>query len=83
MAQGSLNENGCSVSLKIRGEIWAESTLDRCKEYCKDTNFLQYHETGRCNCFENCDFERPASEYRSKADVYEKRNLGMLSSMII
>ena len=74
MAQGSLNENGCSVSLKIRGEIWAESTLDRCKEYCKDTNFLQYHETGRCNCFETCDFQRPASEYRSMADVYEYVN---------
>ena len=82
MAQGSLNESGCSDT-HIRGERWAVSTLNRCKEYCKDTKFLQYHKNGHCSCFENCDFQRPASEYGSKADVYEKRNSGMLSSMII
>ena len=82
MAQGSLDQNGCSDT-NIRGANLAVLALDRCKEYCTDTKFLQYHKNGHCSCFENCDFERPASEYGSKADVYENRNSGMLSSMMI
>ena len=69
MARRSLNENGCSDKDKLKGEFMY-ATLDVCKDFCKGTRFLQYHESTYCGCFLGCDFKRPASEYDSKADVY-------------
>ena len=69
MARRSLNENGCSDKDKLKGEFMY-ATLDVCKDFCKGTRFLQYHESTFCGCFLGCDFKRPASEYDSKADVY-------------
>ena len=66
--------------MEIRGT--PKNKLDNCKEFCKDTKFLQYHKTGHCGCFKDCDFQRPASDYGSKADVYEQQYIGMLSSVI-
>ena len=76
-AQGASNENGCSNKDSIRG--WYKATLNMCKDFCKDTNFLQYHASTHCGCFKDCDFKRPASEYRSKADIYERPSFGMIS----
>ena len=69
MARRALNENGCSDKDKLKGEFMY-ATLDVCKDFCKGTRFLQYHESTYCGCFLGCDFKRPASEYDSKADVY-------------
>ena len=79
MARRSSNENGCSNKDKLKGEFMY-AKLDDCKDFCKDTRFLQYHESSYCGCFLGCDFKRPASEYNSKADVYEQQKFGMISS---
>ena len=75
----SLNETGCSDKDMLKGKMKLE-TLGVCEDFCKDTRFLQYHESTYCGCFVECDFERPANEYNSKADVYEQQNFGMISS---
>ena len=72
-AQGSLNENGCSNKDLVRGET--KETVSSCKEFCKDTKFLQYHGSKYCGCFKSCDFQRPASDYVFKADVYEQQTV--------
>ena len=63
----------------LKGKMKLE-TLGVCEDFCKDTRFLQYHESTYCGCFLECDFKRPANEYNSKADVYEQQNFGMISS---
>ena len=73
------NENGCSDKDMLKGKMKLE-TLGVCEDFCKDTRFLQYHESTYCGCFSECDFKRPANEYNSKADVYEQQNFGMISS---
>ena len=78
-AEGSSNENGCSRKDQIRRD--AKRTLALCKDFCKDARFLQYHADTYCGCYKGCDFQRPASDYGSKADVYEHPTiLGMISS---
>ena len=77
--RGSSNENGCSNKDEIRGV--SKATLAVCKDFCKDTKFLQYHASTHCGCYKVCDFKRPAKDYGSKADIYEQQpNFGMLSS---
>ena len=79
-SQGSSNESGCSKEQEIRGITGYTWTLENCKQKCKDTKFLQYHASiDHCGCFNYCDFKRPASDYSSKADVYEQQNFGMQS----
>ena len=79
-ARGSLNESGCSTEQEIRGRTGYTETLENCKNMCCDTKLLQYHvSSDHCGCFNNCDFKRPASDYGSKADVYEQHNFGMVS----
>ena len=69
IARGSSNQKGCTDKDRIKpGDI--EDTLEECKAFCKGTIILQYHATGHCDCFKDCDFGRPASDYGSKADVY-------------
>ena len=80
-ARGSENKKGCSNN-EITGDNWAERALEKCKKYCKDYKFLQYHENGHCGCYDGCDFQRPASDYKSKADVYEQQNFGISSSIL-
>ena len=77
VARRSSNDNGCSMDGYLDGKSGGIS-LAECKGYCKDTKFLQFHENGHCSCFLSCDFKRPASDYSSKADVYEKGCLGTL-----
>ena len=78
--RGTLGEYGCS-NTPVRGEY--KETLDICKEFCKDTKFLEAHASGYCGCFKDCDFRKSVSEYVSKADVYEQMNIGMLCSITI
>ena len=77
VARWSSNDNGCSEEGYLDGKSGGIS-LAECKDYCKDTKFLQFHENGHCSCFQSCDFKRPASDFSSKADVYEKGYLGTL-----
>ena len=76
-AQGSLNQSGCNNETTTRTKVdCCKKTLDKCKDFCKDAKFLEFHEPvslhdHHCSCFLDCDFSRPASNYGKKASVYE------------
>jgi len=72
VAQGSVGEAGCTQSTeKYRHDV---ATLEDCQAFCSSAQYLylQYHESKYCSCYSECDFARPAADYISLADVYNK-----------
>jgi len=62
-------EAGCSQNADKQQSSFA--ALSGCANFCNGHNYLQHHVNGYCACFFACDFARPASDYVSKAKVYQ------------
>jgi len=54
--------------------------MSRCEAFCSDYNYLSFHANHYCGCYDSCDFTRPASDYGSKAKIYQFSSYWVLTA---